>query len=346
MRSLNGNRQRPTQSVHIHQHACLRSRGYICFRTYPSRIHATVDEGDTEDDVPTASSPEEPSRQVRDKAFQKTTVAIYSDVVSTIKENIHVLLCVYVLTEGIQFLTNRIFHRVTNELAMNMLYIPREVIGNVWWLSQNLSPELVGSAQYQALTGLVFLVAFPASVLIKAIQSVYMYQALFSDDNVDNKGIKKSLGWCRDTWPEVKRIIGRVISVEFLVSLVVIPLQFASLLVFSLPFTLPIIMSVHVALPVAIQEEKRGWDAIKESRALMKTILWQAAIPFVSIIVCQRLIDVFQGKIIASLPGRFYYELLEVPLGIVTLGFAASLLVALARQVLPFSLYKLVKNSK
>jgi len=201
-------------------------------------------------------------------------MAIYSDIVSTIKEHIHVLLCVYVLTEGIQFLTNRVFHRVTNELAMNMLFIPREAIGNVWWLSQNLSSELVGSSQYQILTGLVFLVAFPASVLIKAIQSVYMYQALFSGSTGDIKGIKKSLGWCRDTWSDVKRIVGRVISVEFLVSVVVIPLQFASLLVFSLPFTLPIIMSVHVALPVAIKEEKRGWDAIKQSRALMKTILW------------------------------------------------------------------------
>ncbi len=339
------------KSPHIRQYVSVSSTaGYRCryHRIYVAkRTHASVDQGDSEDEpiASSSASSEDQSSRVKDVAFQKTTMNVYSSVVSAIKENIHVLLCVYVLTEGVQFLTNRIFHRVTNELAMNMLYIPREVIGNVWWLSQNMSPELVGSSQYQALTGLVFFLAFPLSVLIKAIQSIYMYQVLFSDSK-DVKGVKGSLGWCRDTWPEVKRVIGRVIPVEFLVSLVVIPLQFASLLVFSLPFTLPIIMSVHVALPVAIQEEKRGWDAIRESRALMKPILWQAAIPFVSIIVCQRLIDVLQGKIIASLPGRFYYELLEVPLGIVTLGFASSLLVALARQVLPFSLYKLVKSSE
>ena len=303
------------------------------------RIHATVDHGDAEDDPSSLPTSEEPSGLARDRTFQQTTMAVYSDIVSSIKDNIYVLLCVYVLTEGIQFLTNRLFHRLTNELAINMLYIPRESIGNMWWLSQHLSPETA----YHMLTGLVFLVAFPVSVLVKAVQSIYMYRIL-SSDVTDIKGVRAGLGWCTSQWPEVTRVIGRVIPVEFLVSLVVLPLQFASLLVFSLPFTLPILMSVHVALPVAIHQEKKGWDAIKESRTLMKPILWQAAIPFVSIIVCQRLIDVLQGKLIASLPGRFYYELLEVPLGIVTFGFASSLLVALARQVLPFTLYRLTTS--
>lgn len=302
------------------------------------------DDGQSPSSATSSSSHEDASApSIQERSFRETIMAVYSSVFWSIKKNIHVLLCVYLITEGLHFLTNRIFHRMTNEFAMSLLGIPREVIGNAWWLSQNLGPEMTAASEYQVLTGLVFLVAFPVSVLIKAIQSIYIYEVLFSDGH-DVRSLRTGLAWCKDRWPHVRSVIARVIPVEFLVSLVVIPLQFASLLVFSLPFTLPIIMSVHVALPVAIQEEKRGWDAIKESRALMKPILWQAAIPFVSIIVCQRLIDICQGKLIASLPQRFYYELLEVPLGIVSLGFGVSLIVALARQVLPFTLYKLTHD--
>lgn len=139
-------------------------------------------------------------------------------------------------------------------------------------------------------------------------------------------------------------MVPSLFTVELLVSLVVIPLQFASLLVVSLPFTLPIIMSLHVALPVAINQKIKGWKAIQASRELMKPIRWKAAIPFVFIIVVQRLIDLGQGKIISSLPSRFYYELLEIPVGVLIIGFSLSVIASVMRASLPFLLFNMLED--
>lgn len=198
------------------------------------------------------------------------------------------------------------------------------------------------------------------SVLIKAIQNAYFYYVLcgdYGDPGADGtspkaeegvriprpeNAFRPAIGWVRSQFGNIRAMAPSLFTVEFLVSLVVIPLQFASLLVFSLPFTLPIIMSVHVALPVAISRKIKGWKAIQASRKLMKPILWQSAIPFVVIIVLQRMIDLAQGKIIASLPSRFYYELLEIPLGILALGFSLSVVVSVMRSSLPFLLFNIM----
>ena len=207
------------------------------------------------------------------------------------------------------------------------------------------------------------------SVLIKAIQNAYFYYVLCNDrgdlrgEGEANRGdggssmaeadvgiprpenaFRPAIAWTRSQFRNIRAMAPSLFTVEFLVSLVVIPLQFASLLVFSLPFTLPIIMSVHVALPVALSRKIKGWKAIHASRKLMKPILWQAAIPFVFIIVLQRMIDLAQGKIIASLPSRFYYELLEIPLGILALGFGLSVVVSVMRSSLPFLLFNLLER--
>lgn len=251
------------------------------------------------------------------------------------------------MTEFVFWLTD--FATMT-AVANQFLGVPKEMIGNMWWLSQN--PNLMGIdafSGYQQLTGLVFIVAFPISVLIKTVQSTYFYSLFSMGQKIQGPGLvcmfKNSLKRCTELWPRVQTLVPRIISVELIVSAIVIPLQFASLLVFSLPLTLPIIMSVHVALPVAVYEDKRGWEAVARSRQLMKPILWETAIPFVTIIICQRLVEVLQGKFIASLPQRFYYELLEIPIGIVMIGFALSILTSMARLAMPFVCFRFASES-
>lgn len=269
---------------------------------------------------------------------------VFVGLYDVVRRNLASLACVFLVTESINFVLNRVFHRLTNEAAMSVLGYSPDMIGNLWWLSQN--PSL--GYPYQLLAGLVFVLAFPCSVLVKTIQSVYFFfissegtREASKEGNIS--GIKGGIERTRGMWPRVKELLPQVVAVEFLVSLVVVPLQFASLLVFTLPFTLPIIMSVHVALPVALSEHLRGWDAVKRSRELMKPIQWGASLPFVCIIICQRVIQVSKEKLIALLPVRFYYELLEIPLAILALGFAASVMASLARQSLPYVCYTFVR---
>lgn len=282
---------------------------------------------------------------------------ILKALIDVVKRHGRALVSIYLVTEAVNFLANRAFHRLTNQIAMSSLAIPEQAIGNVWWLSQN--PELLANgSSYQALTASVFLIAFPVSVLIKAVQSAFFYYTLCgkrkrglgeSEESEESNIIprpenafKPALAWLRAQFGHVWALAPSLFTVEFLVSLVVIPLQFASLLVFTLPLTLPIIMSVHVALPAAIRGNIKGWEAIRESRRLMKPVKWQAAVPFVFIIIVQRMIDLGQGKIISSLPSRFYYELLEIPLGILALGFAMSVVASVCRTSLPFVLFDML----
>lgn len=286
------------------------------------------------------------SGNVEEQRWWHVSRDVFVGLYHVVRKNLASLAFVFLATESINFVLNRVFHRLTNEAAMAVLGCSPDMIGNLWWLSQN--PNL-GNA-YQLLTGLVFVLAFPCSVLVKTIQSVYFF---FISSEVTSEvseevdpgvmsGIKAGIERARSMWPRVKEIVPGVVAVEFLVSLVVVPLQFVSLLVFTLPFTLPIIMSVHVALPVALAEHLRGWDAVKRSRELMKPIQWGASIPFVCIIICQRFIQISKEKLVAILPVRFYYELLEIPLAILALGFAASVMASLARQSLPVVCYSIV----
>ena len=121
-------------------------------------------------------------------------------------------------------------------------------------------------------------------------------------------------------------------------------MQFASLLVFTLPITLHIIMSVQTSVPVAIEENLRGLNALRRSQELMKPIKWSASLPFVGIIVSQRLVEMGKDKIIQAIPQRFYFELIEIPLVIIFVGTIASLFLAMARSVMPYACYEIARN--
>ena len=62
--------------------------------------------------------------------------SILKGLVGIVKDNGRALISIYVVTEAVNFLANRAFHRLTNQIAMTMLAIPQQAIGNVWWLSQ------------------------------------------------------------------------------------------------------------------------------------------------------------------------------------------------------------------
>ena len=329
--------------------------------TRPRRLHRTAS---TDGPTPSNNDTDNDTDNDTETATTTTTATtspvnastILKALVDVVKCHGRALVSVYLVTEAVNFVANRAFHRLTNQIAMSALAIPEQAIGNIWWLSQN--PELLANgSSYQALTASVFLIAFPVSVLIKAVQSAYFYYTVCGGDMVDDAGanveeavprpenaFKPALGWVRQQFGRVWALAPSLFTVEFLVSLVVIPLQFASLLVFTLPLTLPIIMSMHVSLPAAIKRDIKGWSAVKESRRLMKPVQWQAAVPFVFIIVVQRMIDLGQGKIISSLPSRFFYELLEVPLGVLALGFGLSVLASVCRTSLPFVLFNMLDD--
>jgi hypothetical protein len=62
---------------------------------------------------------ETPSSQVVDsRSLWGTTTKIYRGLFEVIQANLLPITCVYLLTEGINFLSNRAFHRLTNECAL------------------------------------------------------------------------------------------------------------------------------------------------------------------------------------------------------------------------------------
>ena len=231
--------------------------------------------------------------------------------------------------------------------------ISREAVGNLWWLSQN--PAVYDTVAYQLLSAGVFVVAFPANVLIRSIQSIYFFLICDSDtkhvernDGTEGTMVKDRMKECirglSIRWPQVAQLCTSVLLVELFVSVAVIPLQFASLLVFTLPITLPLIVRLQAAVPISIKESVTGLNAIKRSMQLVKPIRWSVAMPFLAIIVFQRIVESGKERLIAVLPIRYYSELIEIPLGILLLGSALSLFLALARQVLPFTVYTVAQR--
>lgn len=236
-------------------------------------------------------------------------------------------------------------------VAVSMLGISLDAIGNPWWLSAN--PALDQIKMYQIITGVVFVVAFPLNVLIRTFQSIYFFLLCKGEaaEGVRSIGTSKgSTKWkdtfnrCKLLFPSVISLCSSVLLVELFVSVVVVPLQFASLLVFTLPITLPLIMSVQISVPVAIEENVRGLRALQRSRELMKPIKWGASLPFVGIIVSQRLVEMAKEKIIQAIPQRFYFELIEIPLAIIFVGTVTSLFLAMARNLMPYACYVIAKD--
>lgn len=63
-------------------------------------------------------------------------LTILKGLVGVVRRHGRALVAIYLVTEAVNFLTNRAFHRLTNQIAMTSLAVPAEAIGNVWWLSQ------------------------------------------------------------------------------------------------------------------------------------------------------------------------------------------------------------------
>jgi len=63
-------------------------------------------------------------------------LTILKGLVDVVRRHGRALVAIYLVTEAVNFLTNRAFHRLTNQIAMTSLAVPEEAIGNVWWLSQ------------------------------------------------------------------------------------------------------------------------------------------------------------------------------------------------------------------
>lgn len=216
----------------------------------------------------------------------------------------------------------------------------------MWWLTAD--PAIANfQTGYQTLTIAVFLLAFPLNVLLKTLASAATILICNADAGADVKapwwqpwlGLGRALPVVRSIWPTITSLWASVFVVELLVSAAVIPLQFASLAVITLPITLPIIVSLLTAAPVAVLERRRGWDAIQQSRKLVWPIKWALAVPFLGLVVTQRLVESGKTAAMGLVPPRFYRELIEVPVGLMLAGVALTVFLTRLQDVLPFCAY-------
>ena len=158
--------------------------------------------------------------------------------------------------------------------------------------------------------------------------------------------MRHALPAVRSIWGDVAAVWRQIFVVELMISAAVIPLQFASLAVITLPFTLPLILSLYAAAPAAVLEGKRGWEAIRRSRALMQQIRWQLVVPFVGMVVAQRVAEAVKGQLLATMPPRFYKELVEIPAALLIGGFLLSVWLSRVQDVLPFVAFTEAKRKE
>ena len=135
-----------------------------------------------------------------------------------------------------------------------------------------------------------------------------------------------------------------------------IPCQVVSLAVITLPLTLPLILDIQGSISIAVLEGKgegggrwrNGFhtavEVVNESRKMLKPLRWRLAIPFVGLIVLQKVLDAVKGAILKSMPQRYYRELVEIPLVIVVGGTLVSVVMARLLDVLPFVAYREAKR--
>lgn len=354
---------------------CLRNNINNIFRRHSNKLVRVLVAASSSDETPplidtsTPAENEEPSTQPTEPPSAPFEASVDTSSAPTIApsgpvtwrgllqitadkvvKNIWPLLLVHAVCDALIFCLHRLSHRLTNELAVNLLgggALTPAAIGNMWWLSAD---SAVANFQtgYQILTVIVFLLAFPVNMLLKTFASCATI--LICRDDV-GETIEKTPWWrpiigmwravpaVRGIWPTVSSIWTRVFTVELLVSAAAIPLQFASLALFTLPLTLPIILALQAAAPAAVLEERSGIDAIKRSRDLVKPIRWTLAIPFVGLVVGQRLAEALKGHLLASMPPRFYKELIEIPGGLLIGGLILSVLLSRMQDVLPYAAF-------
>lgn len=131
----------------------------------------------------------------------------------------------------------------------------------------------------------------------------------------------------------------------------------ASLAVITLPLTLPLILDIQASSSISVLEGKgdgegkrdgRWWkgavEVVNESRKMLKPLRWRLAVPFVGLIVLQKVLEALKGAMLTSMPQRYYRELVEIPLVIVVGGTLVSVLMARLLDVLPFVAYKEAKK--
>lgn len=188
----------------------------------------------------------------------------------------------------------------------------------------------------------VFALALPLTVMIKSTANAYVY-ALVTEPGPEDEprglvwnplsSIRALPYRLSRAAPLVARVWKRAAAVELVVSAISVPLQFASLAVVTLPLTLPLLLSLQCALPLAILEGSPGrqgrggargraatqghlippaqakhfkfaWTCIASSHSLMKPLRWKLAAPFLAVVVFQRLVEMAQNKLLASMPAR------------------------------------------
>jgi hypothetical protein len=285
-----------------------------------------------------------------------------------VKQNIWPLLLVHCICDVLIFLLHRCSHRLTNELAINLLgggALTPAAIGNMWWLTAD--PAISNfQTGYQILTVIVFLLAFPLNIVLKTIGTCFTVfickEQAGKKVEVTNAagtlltnttpwwrpflGMKRASPAVHALFSPVAAVWKRVFVVELLVSAAVIPLQFASLAVITLPLTLPLILSLYAAAPVAALEGLKGLDAVKRSHTLVKPIRWALAVPFVGLVVSARGAEALKGQMLAAMPPRFYKELIELPAALLIGGFVVSLLLSRMQDVLPFVAFTEAKRKE
>ncbi|GAX80848.1 hypothetical protein CEUSTIGMA_g8283.t1 [Chlamydomonas eustigma] len=146
--------------------------------------------------------------------------------------------------------------------------------------------------------------------------------------------------------PTVNGMLQRVWWVDVLFNVRALPLQALSLLVLPLPYTLPMLLAIQLAVPCAIAEGHSGMTAIQRSQQLMTGFGHAYAWPFVSIIVGIRIVDVVRNLILASLPPRFWQEIIEIPVILIGLFGFTKLVIIRLQDLIPLAAYYIASSKK
>ncbi|DBA68982.1 TPA: hypothetical protein ACH3X2_013154 [Trebouxia sp. C0005] len=280
-----------------------------------------------------------------------------------LKDHLWPVLLIFILCDAAAFATNRISHRLTNEVAMRALGLHAEDIGPLWWLSTN---PAVTSSGYRWIIAVFFVAAFPLTILARTIATsatallcckhpstpaeAGVKSGVSDAAAADATGAKNSLGiratmghmlsTVRLLQPGVAAVWKRVFVVDMLVTVQVLPLQLASLLLLTLPWTLPRLLDLQAANPVAVLDGQEGWQAIARSKDLIQPLRAAVALPFLGLIVISRILDPLRLQVMAALPTRYYRELPEIPIALY-IGFqVASVIVNRMHDLLPVVVYQ------
>lgn len=300
-----------------------------------------------------AADPDQPPNEgISPSAAPQTTWRdLLQQSLSTVLNIFWPLIYLHAITDAAVFCLHRLSHRITNEAALSLLSLGPDAFAgyNIWWLIPD--PSIANfDTGYQIISALIFVFVFPIHTAIKAwsaAATIFLCQEKSIGSLTEFplwkpvQALKKSafilLSQLR---PRVNEVWRRVFIVELLVAAIVLPLQIASLAVVTLPFTLPLIVELQASAVVAALENKEGKQALVRSRELIKPMKWRVAVPFVGLIVLQKVLEAGKGALLTKMPQRFYKELVEFPLVVVIGGAVATLLLSRIQDVYGFVVYQ------